>query len=517
VSRGLIAWLDDEALIIDGKPYEWLPRAKQWAGRTVYLVRGSMPVVARDYITSADEASGPKVGVVSSIAVSCGKAGWWTLRGADAWGLPDEPESARTMLAEMALAVADEGLPWRDTVSSVAGTLGRRAMPDLGRRGTRCGDRWEPMWREAVHPGPMVALRGGAAYATQLDRQAAYLNALETAEIPETYDVAGPEKWTKLRKLHGVVTAVVEVDRSLTFGPLPCRTHGLVLWPVGRFVGSWSIRWLRWAEERGATVVSVVDSAAGRRTTPLRPVFEAMAAVRHPKLRKLLYQRWWSRWNSRGWFTATVDGPGEGIRKDRPLVWHEPREPQQERRRPEVSADIACVASLPVVEAVQAYGPRSCLAHVDAVWVDGEAPPPPGWTVKSTGPLRVWGVGSYEHGDRIGAQGSPPGMRGEALRAWLRRRGGRGMTSTLSRDYRSGNPGESVPGPWISEDVTSSPPVVGVPDDGVSLGFSPTWQPEGHRTQVMVGPEGVRWAADWRTQPATCPHGLSFADCPDCL
>ncbi len=482
-----VAVLDDDALIVDGVAWPSFPRGARRAGTTTYLVDGSLAHVARDYLTERDEVAGPRAGVIGSIRVRV-EGGWWTIRTGDPWGLPERPEDAEATLADIGAALGEEGMPWRHTASSLAGWVGRQVLPWLGARGTRLGDRWEPLWRAAMHPGPMIALRGGSPSAVQWDRQGAYLYAMDGLDIPSAWS-AGPRDWPSLAKLQGACSAVVEVPDAVV-GPLPVRSVGFVTWPVGRMFGSWPIPWLRHAVETyGVRIVRIVDSVVGRSAFSLGPLFERFAAVKHAKLRKLLYTRWWARWASGGWWTGRRDpGPGQGLTSKAGIRWTAPPIPARERRRPEVSALVVARAALPVVDYLCQSGGKACLSHVDAVWVDSDASPPGnGWARKGDGPLRVWGVGCYEHSGRVACQGAPSWYHGDALLQWLRRRAGGAPGTVLSREWVGGSM------PADGPEVTSRALRMEVPRTGLELGYRPTWQAEDEVGGWWVRPDGTVW------------------------
>lgn len=500
-----LAWLDDEVLILGGDAMRWFPRGRQWWGRTVYLVSGSMHAVARQYLQAQDEVAGPVAGAISSIRVGCGGGKYWTLRGGDAWGLPSGPSEAAQCLAELRQAAADEGIGWAPTASSLSGHVGRKVLPWLGATGTRLGDRWESLWRDAVHPGPMLALAGGAEDATQLDMNAAYLSAMEHVVIPAQPFHCGPlslARWNAVAESDagGVVVAIVEVDRSMFVGPMPARTHGVVTWPVGRFVGTWTVDWLRRWQDGGVSVAAVVDSALTDGGTSIAPLYERFSAVAHKPLRKLLYQRWWARWNTRGWWTGALPHDakhGQGFSSEaytrkgevaagvRELSWSEPGLVPRERRRPDVSCLIAGAAARGLVGMLQRYGRDACLAHVDAIWVRGRHAAPYGWTAKSAGPLRVYGIGCYEHGGRVAAQGAPSWLAGEELTAWVRSRGGSGLGTALSRQWPYGLPRESA-------EASSEAQILDMPSQVVHP-VTPTWSPTSGSMIVFRDGGAVAW------------------------
>lgn len=439
----LLAWFDDGVLIIDGASYERLPRGAQWAGRTVYMVDGSIAEVARWYGMRGDRVSGPRPPYVQSMDVRCG-GGFWSLRGRDVWGLPGDKGDptvrtrAAAVLEEMRLAVEEEGYDWRPTASGVAKRMGRDILSWLGDKSSRLGERYHELAMAAVTPGPMLVTRANnGERALQLDKKGAFLEGIREARAHLSHAPVRPfHPWAEVRRREGIVCAAARIPEGLYVGPLPVRRAMVTAWPVGVVAGCWTIDALKRAEGLGVEVMAVLDGFVG--TGPrqrLRPLAERFDRIEHPGLRKAMYTRWWSRWASVGWSVAEIDAhdPVKGVRFDL-LPWTR-RPPWYAERRPDVSADIAARAWGPVVDLMLSHGRDVVAAHVDAVWTRRVSEVPEGFSLKGDGPTRFWSIGTYEAAGKVAAMGCPPHVRGrEAVRRWAE--SGSPAGTALSREWR---------------------------------------------------------------------------------
>lgn len=464
----MIAWVDDGVLVIDGRTYAALPRGRQWAGRTVYLVDGSIHDIATRYACRGDTASGPRPPTVQALDVVCG-GGTWALRRGDVWGLPAEARAAQVRLDDMRRAVTAEGWTWRATASGLARRVGQAVVPAVGGRRTGLPETYRGIWSHAVCPGPMWVARGSSERAVQLDLREAYLRGLECTTVWRHYAPVPPgTAWGDVRGYDGVVTAVIGVPLDWHAGPLPATHLGATIWPVGTVGGTWTIAALRGAEALGIEVLLVADGLVGTvGATSLAPLARRVRSVAYAPLRRALYTRWWSRWCSEGWWRTVA--PSERPRW-RELEWT-CRPPWRSERRPDVSASVAAYGWLPLVGMIRTHGRHVVAAHVDAIFTELDGSDDDVCQRKSTGPGRWYSIGVWDHGGRLATAGCPPHIRTREERLRWASSGGTSAATTVGRQWYTAGPGTDA--------AAASGPVVAACDDRWVMPHVPTWG--GHR------------------------------------
>lgn len=407
---------------VNHRPWHDLPRTSEWAGRTVYIV-GSAPWLAigaryLDAQAEHDILTAPWRGKPTGMCWTV-EGGSATMCGGDAWALHQQPDDAAAELARLADVLrTEEALQpiarWHDSAAGLASALARRALPEL----RQLRPRWRALARASYHAGPQLALTGGSFSAVHLDRVAAYLGAMYSdLPVPGTWTaVQAGVSWRKLRSYQGFALLSVRVASDAALPPLPVRWVGGTAWPVGSFVGAWSIPWVREAEDAGQLeVIAVLDAQVCSVSPWLVPLADTLASVEDSRLRKMLYTRAYGIFGAAGRWTARAPGRGVTARRDASWAWrHTLTDPWGHQMGPTARPDLAAYiaghnarAMLRAVRAVPAHAVH--LAHVDALWVDSEHAgtvlAQGGWAVKGVGGLRVYGAGTYTHGTQARAQG----------------------------------------------------------------------------------------------------------------
>lgn len=340
--------------------------------------------------------------------------GYVHFAGGNVWDLPDTPKAASDEIYRLQDVMRDNGLAWTNTAAGAAGSILRKLWTST----EQLRPRWRAIAHDAIHPGPMVVLRGGAPWAVQLDRRAAYLRALrEPIPVWSTYRYAGYWPIAKLLASDGFIRATVYVppcDGALP--PLPMMFRGVTIWPTGLIRGAWPIPLLRRAVELGAEVVTVEDACVCKVAPELGPVADRIDAISDKPLRRMMYTRAYGLCAARGGWEATP----RYIAGMRRWAYHDCRRPMLTPNhppwyRPDVAAYVVMRNTIAMLDLMDRIGDgRIIAAHVDAIWTDrpdaegcADEYEPNGWALKSAGRCMFYAVGTYQHGDTRKAQGRP--------------------------------------------------------------------------------------------------------------
>ena len=111
--------------------------------------------------------------------------------------------------------------------------------------------------REAFYGGRCQVFRPAAQEGFAYDLNSAYPAALRDLELPigEPFTCSGDKaRRAFLRSKPGFYLAEVEVGEDMFVPPLPVRTKNRIAYPVGKFVGRWSLTELAYAQELGCRV-----------------------------------------------------------------------------------------------------------------------------------------------------------------------------------------------------------------------------------------------------------------------
>jgi len=373
----------------------------------VYATRGALYALKHHKHTT--QISGRHAGQVQSARI-----GRVRVVGGSAWGA-DSSDWVEIFqgVTESREVLCQADMEWKATAASVA--LDSMKYAPKSER-SQLPPRWRQLSHAAIHPGPMVVTRGGSDNAVAMDRESAYLHAMNgPLPVRGTYYCVKGFDWRDIRMADwGVVRAMVEVPPWVggDLGALPvrkwCNVGGgcvelRTVYPWGVHHGAWTIPMLRWAESIGVNVMRITDGF-GCETEPWgRRIVDSWGRL--PKrTRKLLYTGAWGRMACAGWASARkVDGVWlwKGGAKN-PLGHIAPG------YRPDVSACICGRNALEMAQKIEALGPgRLVAAHVDCIWGDAadmDSLGWEGWKEKDRGPLRFFGVGTYEHVDTWGSQ-----------------------------------------------------------------------------------------------------------------
>lgn len=429
-------WFGDRAV----RCADDVPRQKAFGNTLWYMTSSVSPVEIARLLGPDDSAFGPSVGQVWGVNFKT-KHSTMKVLSALCWGVetPD-PEACRVELESIFSDVLSGDMRLGNSASATALSLwidffdGKNGRVSL--RQLPC--RWRPLAQAALHQGPVTVMSGGAEHAVHLDVRSAYLSSLydhvPVVGIKDGERVGGwvtdTSSWDDLRYRMGFVEALVCV-RSFGVGEVPpLPVHAIlaggpgVVYPSGVVRGAWSIDQVREAEERGEVeVLKVFQSAFATRT---EPVFEDMAEfMGHLPKRtsKLLYTRFWGKLGSRGGFRAVRSPtPVHGTVPSAGLWWSDERISTfsylaRPTFRPDIAAIVLARNQRQIVAATRRLRQGSIVAtHIDAIWttdLEGARAMSAeserragGWHIKEgPSPLRYFGVGVYQHGDRLRCSG----------------------------------------------------------------------------------------------------------------
>lgn len=330
-------------------------------------------------------------------------------------GLDDMPLLYATATGAGLMDSAEsEGYTIDGSITAVCGQVMKRAGIKLRQLQPRY--RW--LAHSCIHQGPMVCVAGSSANAVQWDRVGAFLGALRSpVPVPDSLQINSPN-WRRVRRLDGFVSADVEINDSEwseRIPPLPVRTRGRVINPTGRFTGQWTIPMLREAEEYGVKVVKVHECVTCDVANIHEKAADIIDSIKDKRLRKAVYLRYWGRMANRGGMIGTSVKPKNVDRSDvfrfrwSSLFWMSQTDEDSYRMfgdyRPDHSAYIASSNSMVMARelSMRAKG-EVVAAHIDAIWTEG-GKPDGDWKAKSSGPVRFYGVGTYNHSGKMGAMG----------------------------------------------------------------------------------------------------------------
>ena len=395
------------------------------------------------------------------------------------WGLEaDTPEGGALELEELRGAVAEEGWTWAPTAGSLGARLAPRAYQDP--------PAIRALAHHAIHPGPMRVYRASSPDALAVDLSSAYLRAMLEPVPRGPWTVARwSPRWSRIRELDGLVYACVNVPEG-GYAPLPeLRTDRRSRSPVGTFWGVWTIPTLRLAEELFWVSVRKVEQAALCTAVPLyASLVKRLELVQSKRLRKTIYTRLWSRWAMTGaWvghhLNAAPEDAGPMLGSRLRWTWDGLEHPWARYRpayRPSHSAYIASRTHQAMMRAARGMKPGSIVAeHVDCIWTEdryaaARLVESGAWKVKTSGPLRFYAPGCYEHGGKLGSQGYDRRKRGPLTLASLEahvQSGARRWSGSWGREWTGGHPA-------FDPGACSTAPDLGDPwlvadDDGGSL------------------------------------------------
>lgn len=487
----LAAWTEGDQLYIDGDPVTDHPYRKSLNAAMLYYPHGADSSAFEACMMEQDKGyRGPNRDAASYrySNPSC-KRGFRVLP-AETWGIEDtEPESMTTQLAELGEAIKSEGWEWAPTAATLAGRILAEQAPGL----SQLQPRWRSLAHAAIHQGPMVCARGGAEHGIAWDRRAAFLTGLRAPmPVPGTWIAIRDPSWRHVRAHEGIARATVVLSPDAWAGripPLPVRLDGQTIYPAGRIRGTWTIDLLRVAESVGATIEALHEAMICQ-TAPLHTrAADRIEAIKHKGLRKLVYTRYWGRLAALGSFEgrrfAHSCPSDRRIRKFQGSALHwtfkgDPEGLQRPDYRPDHAAFIASDNHRLMSATLARLKPDATIgAHVDCIWTDSamvKGSPGGDFRKKESGPVRFYGIGIYQCGSHLAAQGyQGPKLTPRRLATWAGK-GGQGEAS--QRAWALGQ------GPTRHAHATSDPVVltdrqlVAAQPDGEGVTWE-GWTPKG--------------------------------------
>lgn len=345
------------------------------------------------------------------------RGGTFRIMPGSVWGLPNNPEAAQADLAHLQAAVEEEGWKWGATAGTIAGRILDYHTVVLG----QLPPRWRALAHAAINQGPQVVTRGGAPFAWAIDRKAAFLSGMR-AEVATGF-VALPPEWRIVRRApDGFVRASVRVPETDGIPPLPVYASGASWCPSGEFVGTWTIKALREAEALdGVSILRIYEAAGAMEMEPYHaPAADRIEEIADKRLRKPVYLRYWGRMAAVGGWQGRPDSEeheAEEVKLIGSSLWWKWHGHGGESTscppdyRPDHAAMIATSNAMMMAEAARSLpGSRILGAHVDCLWVEGNAGDAPPrlrgeWSIKSEGPCRLYAPGVYVHGETMCASG----------------------------------------------------------------------------------------------------------------
>lgn len=448
----LVATVEGGELLIDGEPVTDHPYRSSMRGFTVYYPQGTDCLAIESYMRENDSAyTGSRHGAVSY--TFRGESSQHSLRIAPAagWGISArDVETVTRELDKLYASVREER--WTDVENPESDinrwTWGKAATTLAGRLCSRYATelrqlpaRWRTLAHNAIHQGPQVVCRGGAANALCYDRSEAFLRALfEPVPLRDSWQPLAPgARWSRYARTKGIVRATVRIaeDYPNDIPPLPVRDLGSTVYGCGLVRGVWTTQLLAEAVDRGGVEVVEVHEAARCEVEPIHAwAGERIAAVKDKRLRKLLYTRYWGRLAAMGGWRGTVEYP-EGYERgtvhrfagsDLYWVWDgynlESHQCSPDYR-PDHAAFIAADNHRRMNQELARIPAGAVIAtHVDAVWVDSDTrwyPSGDDFRLKREGPLRFYAIGTYDHDGKLAAQGyEGEPLTSDRLREWSR-------------------------------------------------------------------------------------------------
>jgi hypothetical protein len=380
--------------------------------------KGSDVRVFEKYMNDGDYATVGKGGGGQPSYTYRGNGGTFTVAPFALLGIEDDDLSECVrMERELNDQIEYEGWKQKISVTQICGQVMRECQVNT----KQLPIKFRRLSHEAIHQGPMVVCSGGSKNAVQYDRKQAFLKALyQDVPVPGTHTSVSP-KWARVRKSDGIVRARVKIRDDTWYGkipPLPVRRNGYTIYPTGEFSGVWTVPHLRLAEEMSVEVLEVFEAIGFRVDKLHAKAAERIENVQSKNLRKLIYTRYWGKLASQGGWKGTKSIPDgltvNDVHRFRfsSLFWIydgidiDTAFDASKDYMPDHSAYIAGRNSEQMAIALCGVKPYDTIAsHVDAIWTKGSDDFGDGFAVKSEGPLRFYGVGTYNHNGKLAAQG----------------------------------------------------------------------------------------------------------------
>ena len=333
---------------------------------------------------------------------------------AESWNLPCNPKQAIEELEEIRLWCKDLAGKMVGTAAGAAVAVCKNIEPEhYGSESPRVA----VAGHSGTFVGPILHARGGAVNAIEIDRNQAYLTAMEDFETPQ-FGLTSVRYGGNIDGIPGssLVYATVWVDSRLNIPILPARYVGNVILPVGYVTGVWTAAYLKWALSNGASNPMIHGSIVPSKCGPMLRFRGAISGL--PKhAAKGVYTRLWGRACTLGGWRGKKRGSSDDVSTvwGNGLQWvkqeRSPLENPVQFYRPMLSAWITQHNYMRTIAAANHLKSGSvCLMHVDAIWTEDitgakKIAESPAWKVVREGPLRTYAHGVYKHCDHIGAMG----------------------------------------------------------------------------------------------------------------
>lgn len=430
-----VATVEHSEVYLNGFHVTRADLGKKWArGCVAYYPPGTDLEVLEGLMQAGDDAWTGRQGGSPSYTLRPQKNATFRFVPFSSWGVEQEDaQKGIDEIGELITACSElEGGASR-SAAGTAGKLARKLIPR--EKMHQLAPQWRTLAHSAIHQGPTVVLRGGCADGIEWDRIGAFLQGMRSP-VPVAWIPWHDTDWSYVEELpdEGIARATCYLDPDRWAGrlpPLPVRTSGGTIYPVGYVSGVWTLGLLRDAAAMGAEVEHI-DEVALAACEPIHArVADRIDAIKHPGLRKMLYTRYWGRLAFAGGWKGTIEKQADtDVKIGTSALWW-----RWDGRtlggtcppdyRPDQAAFIAAHNHRAVNREADRLPPDALVAaHVDALWIDASIahdidPAPDGWKIKGRGPLRWYATGTYTHAGEHHAQGCPGKIDDARMTEWV--------------------------------------------------------------------------------------------------
>lgn len=344
------------------------------------------------------------------------------------WGVEEkDPKKGLSMIFDKIGQLAELEGGAGKTLASTAGKVGRKLAIEPNEI-RQLAPQYRALAHQAIHQGPTVVLRGGCQEGIEVDRVKAFLQGMR-APVPVGWTPLLGATWDLIAELPdpGMVRATVWIEPDRCKGklpPLPVKTSGGTVYPVGLVQGCWTLDLLRQAVRLWGVEVRELAEVALAACEPIHaPAADYIESL--PKgIAKDLYTRYWGRLAAVGGWEGTIRESEGAVRLDGSDLWwrwagatigsH-----QAPDYRPDQAAFIADSNHRAMNEVIAGLPTDALIAaHVDALWIDQTVmgaetyTAPAGFKEKRRGELRFYATGTYDHAGELHAMGCPDDLTG---------------------------------------------------------------------------------------------------------
>lgn len=487
-----IITFDEWSAYMNGRPFN--PRDANLANTFAYYVTETVKtqLILEDYLMDDDDcAYMSRNGMSRSYTYKTANGAPFRVYPISVWKAVADENEAFQLIAKMNDAAQSAGLDFTPTVATMAGRICRKNTETK-----QLEPRWRDLAHAAIHQGPMVVVNGGRPDTVGMDREKAFLRAMYERMPTGPWIATSPRTIDYMRDYKGIVRATLRVDKSRYTQHIPClpvKYSGYTVYPTGLVRGVWTLDMLWDAVDNGGYEIDTIHELIVSKSAPVHAkAADFIASIQDKELRKLLYTRYWGRMASVGGFNGYVtrkwDKPKRVIGSK--LFWYymgkSPMSHAAPDYRPDHAAFIASANHLEMNRALRKYQRGTVVAtHIDCIWTtDKSVDPGDSFREKHSGDSRFYGVGCYNVGGNLAAQGFKGKLTTESLEKW---------GSELScghgiyRDWQ-GNPAKeqsavSDPPHHTESHVIAEPPIRNVPELYDAGWTSRGWYRENKQTE----------------------------------